>query len=313
MNDANPSLKTTISAVIPLYQKRHRIESCLASVRNQTHPPVDVIVVDDGSTDGSGEIANEVGRGWIRYIRQENQGVSAARNLGLALAKGKYVAFLDADDTWRPDHLATLAKLAREFPDATILGTGWTERSQPVIDAALAATEQEVGLDLFLRRGALGRHMFATPAVAVRRECVSSIALFPLGSRIAEDQDAWITLLEMGRGARSQAITVDVFDDPVNPTMNAPRPQDFESVIFGKWSDQAKPRSRDFKTFVAAHRLFTIQRHIGYANTRFLLKRLFEGPSGWLSIKGAGVLLRMLLQSAGVLSYLKELRRRGVL
>lgn len=310
MEQSNSTSRTTFSVVIPLYQKRHRIEACLASVKAQTFYPLEVIVVDDGSTDGGGELVQEIGSGWVRYVRQKNSGVSAARNHGISLAEGVFVAFLDADDTWRPDHLATLAQLSHKYPQATILGTGWTERGSPVSDPALTADDQVVSLQFFLRCGVLGRHLFATPAVAAQRKCAVGMQLFPVGSRIAEDQDAWITLLEMGSGVRSRQVTVDVFDDPISPTMNIPSPKDFESVIFLKWKEEELCRSSEFAHFVAAHRLFTIQRHIGYSANGFLLKQLLDTRPGALSIRGLGVLLRMFMQAIGVLPYLKNRRHR---
>jgi glycosyltransferase involved in cell wall biosynthesis len=94
--------RATVSVVIPLYNKGKYIERALSSVLSQTHQPLEVIVVDDGSTDDGPERVLKFNNPEIKLIRQENKGPGAARNVGLDRAKGKYIAFLDADDEWLP-------------------------------------------------------------------------------------------------------------------------------------------------------------------------------------------------------------------
>lgn len=263
----------SFSVVIPLYQKRHRIETCLASVLGQTHPALEVLVIDDGSTDGGGELVQTMTSGRIRYVHQANQGASAARNHGLSLAKGSYVAFLDADDTWRDGHLAALAQLAQRHPSATILGTGWSESGHPVRDPELGDGDRVVDLTTFLRRASAGLPPFWTSAVALRRSALPTTDLFPVGSRVAEDQHAWLSLLEVGAGVRGDAITADYFLDDVNPTVARPHPDDFASVIFTEWGKLKGPDSR---RFVTSHRLYTTERHIGQSPSGVLLGRLLR-------------------------------------
>jgi hypothetical protein len=106
VSDSSP----TISVVIPCYNGTKFLRETLDSVLAQTLPALEVIVVDDGSTDGSAGIADSYGPP-VRVIRQPNQGESVARNRGIEEAKGEWVAFLDADDLWLPDKLAEQAKL----------------------------------------------------------------------------------------------------------------------------------------------------------------------------------------------------------
>lgn len=98
----------SISVVIPCYNASAWLRETLESALAQTLPPLEIIVVDDGSTDGSGEIAASFGEP-VRVIRQENQGESVARNRGLDEARGEWTALLDADDLWEPDKLARQA------------------------------------------------------------------------------------------------------------------------------------------------------------------------------------------------------------
>jgi len=101
----------TIAAVIPLYNGRKFILDAIDSVLEQTRPPQDIIVVDDGSTDDGPTIVEQfVADGLVRLLRKENGGQSSARNLGVAHAETDLIALLDQDDLWYPDHLAELVK-----------------------------------------------------------------------------------------------------------------------------------------------------------------------------------------------------------
>ncbi len=96
-----------IAVVIPTFNRAPLLARALDSVLNQTLPPQQVIVVDDGSTDHTSEIASRY-QGRIEFVRQDNGGASAARNRGIELARGGWIAFLDSDDYWKPGHLAAL-------------------------------------------------------------------------------------------------------------------------------------------------------------------------------------------------------------
>ena len=94
-----------VSVVIPTYQRAVQVQDAINSVLAQTFSDLEVIVVDDGSSDGTGQILSEIFGDRIRYYAQANQGVSAARNRGIAEARGEWIAFLDSDDRWEKDKL----------------------------------------------------------------------------------------------------------------------------------------------------------------------------------------------------------------
>jgi glycosyltransferase involved in cell wall biosynthesis len=97
-----------ISAVIPTYNRAGLVERAIDSVLSQTHPPEEVVVIDDGSTDDTEERLVDY-HPLVRYIKQENGGDAIARNSGVAAATSEWVAFLDSDDAWTVDHLARMA------------------------------------------------------------------------------------------------------------------------------------------------------------------------------------------------------------
>jgi glycosyltransferase involved in cell wall biosynthesis len=110
-----------ISVIIPAYNAVQTLPTVLNSVRAQTYHDYEIIVVDDGSNDGTADFLTQ--QPDVRYIHQENQGVSAARNRGAAEAQGEYLAFLDADDLWHPQKLDIQMNIARHLPGFGLLGT----------------------------------------------------------------------------------------------------------------------------------------------------------------------------------------------
>lgn len=119
---------TSISVIIPLYNKERSIVSTLISVVNQSYRSFEVVIVNDGSTDDSESVVESFISDHptidFRLITQSNKGVSSARNAGILVAKYAYVSFLDGDDLWEPTYLEELAKLIDDFPHAGILSIG---------------------------------------------------------------------------------------------------------------------------------------------------------------------------------------------
>lgn len=115
----------SFSIVIPLYNKVNYIQQCLESVLCQTHQDFDIIVINDGSTDGSENIVEKFEDSRIKLISQDNQGASSARNAGIAIAKYEWIALLDADDFWYPNHLEELQNTMVECPEASVVCTNY--------------------------------------------------------------------------------------------------------------------------------------------------------------------------------------------
>ena len=109
------------SVVIPLYNKANYIQNCLESVLKQTHKEFEVILVNDGSTDGSETVVERFQDSRVRLVHQENKGASAARNKAISLAKHEWIALIDADDYWYPNHLEELQNTIEQFPKADVV------------------------------------------------------------------------------------------------------------------------------------------------------------------------------------------------
>jgi glycosyltransferase involved in cell wall biosynthesis len=116
-------LAKTISVVIPTYNRVRYLKQALDSVLGQTFRDFDIIVVDDNSTDGTKELVASYGGG-VRYILQENRERAAARNNGIRNSNSEYIAFLDSDDMWMPDHLEVCLKALRQDTEAGLSFSG---------------------------------------------------------------------------------------------------------------------------------------------------------------------------------------------
>jgi len=112
-----------VSIIIPTYNQSQYLEEAMESVLNQTYQNIEIIIVDDGSTDNTSEVVKSFDNKII-YIPQKNKGASSARNAGIKKAQGQYVAFLDSDDMWIKNKLEKQIKFIQNNPEIGLLGTG---------------------------------------------------------------------------------------------------------------------------------------------------------------------------------------------
>jgi len=188
-----PGPQPTFSVAIPAHNAAATIVEAVESALAQTLPPLEVIVVDDGSTDGT-EAALESHADRIRYVRQEQGGAASARNAALRIARGDFFALLDADDAYLPERLEALAALAVARPDLDLLCT----------DLAYVVDGRTVGRFLETcpfevddqRTAILERCFCAVPAV--RRAALVEVGGFDESIRTADDWDCAIRLIHAG-------------------------------------------------------------------------------------------------------------------
>ena len=166
MDQANPSLdEPQFSVVIPVYNGERFIGAAIESVLAQTYKALEIIVIDDGSSDNSRNIVQRYSeRICISYVRQENKGPSASRNHGASLARGDWLAFLDADDLWYPNKLQTQRDCIAEHPDAVLF---WCDMSN--IDEAGLARRDSRGRDP-LAQIVFNRPVCPLPSAVVMRK-----------------------------------------------------------------------------------------------------------------------------------------------
>lgn len=187
-----------VSVIIPAYNYARFLPEAIDSVLRQDYAPVEIIVVDDGSTDNTREVAAGYGN-LVRYIYQENAGLSVARNTGVRAARHALVAFLDADDAFLPGMLSRLVGVLRDCgPDYVLAACGCAKTTldgQPTEKKRLTPERSaEVST-----RDILMRNRFVADAVVARREAVERAGYFDPSLRSSEDRDLWIRMSRLGR------------------------------------------------------------------------------------------------------------------
>ena len=186
-----------VSVVISLYNKAFYIDRALKSVLAQSVQDFEIIVVDDGSTDHGAEIVRRyMNRDYrIRLIRQENKGVSIARNRGITEAKSELIAFLDADDEWKSNFLETILRLYNRFPRCGAFATAYEivysdgHCKKPNFFGKCEKKWEGVVFDYFKQSQHAG--LCHTSSVAIPKKVFSHVGLFPPGEPLGEDLDMW--------------------------------------------------------------------------------------------------------------------------
>ena len=186
----------SVSVVIPTYNAGDHLTAAINSVQAQTLSAAEIIVVDDGSTDQSAELAERLG---AKVIRQANQGVSAARNVGIRAATSEWIAFIDQDDVWAPEKLEFQWEAIRRYPDVGIVSCdmNWFE---PELGANPSRTNNDGGeasIRYFPRVDEelpLSRTTDNPSSVLIRRDQLLSAGLFDEELRQNEDLELFLRL-----------------------------------------------------------------------------------------------------------------------
>lgn len=271
----------TVSVIVPVYNTADLIETTLESVLKQTYQDFEVVVVDDGSTDGTGDIVKDYDES-VRYIRKENGGTASARNRGIREARGDYVALLDADDRWRPTKLDRQMKEHAEAPDLI-----WSYTDSYLVDAdsgeiILRKTQVKNRTGGDVLEGLLKGNFIAPSTVIIKRSVFEKVGTFDESAlyHSAEDWELWMKiaarypvrfvnepLVETRQHTRRKTKTMDldhalkerltIINDAVerNPARLAAAHDEARAnlyVNFGrKWLDREE-RGRARKLFVKA-------------------------------------------------------------
>lgn len=192
-------MKPEVSVVIPCFNAEATIVRALRSVVDQHFEELEIILVDDGSSDGTVAAAESLGlANLVITANPGRKGASAARNRGIALAKGRYIAFLDADDAWLPGKLQSQIRALEANPEAVFVSA----RCRAVKEGSdqegwlYDRLEPRSGKEVW--RTLLAYNFIGTPSVVVRREALDRAGPFDESLAVAEDQDLWIRLSMLG-------------------------------------------------------------------------------------------------------------------
>jgi glycosyltransferase involved in cell wall biosynthesis len=180
--------KPRVSVIIPTYNRGWIVKEAIESVLAQDYRDFELIVVDDGSTDNTDDILNSY-RGDIMVFRQENQGVSAARNRGLAEASGRFIAFLDSDDLWLPQKLFRQVEFFNKNPDAQICQTEETWIRKGVRVNPKKRHKKPWGM---IFEPSLALCLVSPSAVMIRRSLLEKVGGFDETLPACEDYDLWL-------------------------------------------------------------------------------------------------------------------------
>jgi glycosyltransferase involved in cell wall biosynthesis len=227
----NPS--SELSVVIPVYNGESYIEPTLDSVRRQTVSPLELLVIDDGSTDRTSDLvdayrlANPELR--MRLIRLPHGGPGQARNRGIEEANGAWIAFLDSDDLWFPEKLEQVARFCDAFPDANFFCHNELHRhldgTETLLDYAVGFSEKgSLSTQLYLR------NRFSTSAVVCSRCLLIEAGLFDTSLSSAQDYELW---LRMSPRIRAQVIpqTLGIYVDRLGNITSMSRWRRYRNVL----------------------------------------------------------------------------------
>lgn len=202
-------MEPKVTVIIPAYNRERFVGAAMASVLAQTEGDLELVVVDDGSTDGTAAVVAGVADARVRLVRGVHQGISAAMNRGIAAARGTYLARCDSDDTWRPEMLATLLPVLEAAPQlGAVTGRG------EVTDRDGARTGQLLGLAPRFAHDTLASLLWedftCNIATVARRRCVEEAGGYDESLPTNEDWDLWLRLARRAPIAWVDRVVADI-------------------------------------------------------------------------------------------------------
>lgn len=194
------------SVVVPLYNKQYSIRNTIQSILDQSFRGFELIVVDDGSKDESANVVNTFTDDRIQLVRQENQGVSAARNTGIKLARYQWVALLDGDDLWRPNHLIEIVKAMNAFPNEYVYATSVQSSGGQKISGVLSNREVIKISNYFSE--VRNSHICHSSCIVMHKTTFESIGYFNTSLNWGEDREMWGRLSQRFNVIKNCVVTV---------------------------------------------------------------------------------------------------------
>jgi glycosyltransferase involved in cell wall biosynthesis len=209
------------SVVIPLYNKERYIARAIESVLAQTFRDFELIIINDGSMDGSELNVTKYTDERVRLVSQKNAGESAARNKGIALARGEYIAFLDADDAWKNNFLAEISRLIQIAPGCAVYATYFEVKEangdmRELRREAIAAKIDSTSRLDYLGCLAEAAYPLSSSSICVVKHYLDMTGVFDTNLKIGADIDMWLRLCSVGSIAYSQLVCATYFRDAEN-------------------------------------------------------------------------------------------------
>lgn len=180
-------MRPLVSVIIPTFNRLSLLKQTVASVRSQTFQDYELIIVDDGCTDGTLEWLETLSG--VRYVTQANSGIAASRNKGASLSVGKWLAFLDHDDLWDERKLEVQANFAEANPDLGMLAIKHTRLGRK---SKTCPHPMWIKGDLFLKE--YSESFIHTSSVMIRRDVFDAVGGFPTEYRFADEFDVWLKI-----------------------------------------------------------------------------------------------------------------------
>ena len=253
-----------VTVVIPAYNAENTIRRAVESVRLQNYAPIEIIVVDDASRDGTAAVVESFRDPTIVLIhRLANGGASAATNTGLRRAQGEFVAFLDADDEWLPGKLDKQVALISAYPQMTFVSCGGRFiSSSGHVREEFGMRIPAVSSDLW--RKLLADTYVAKPCVLARRSAFAQVGEFDEKLPVAEDQDMWIRLAAVGDVGAVLEPLVHVHDTPNSLTKtHALRIADWVMLVVERNLERLRSRlSHEDVNHILSERYRTLGRNL---------------------------------------------------
>jgi glycosyltransferase involved in cell wall biosynthesis len=183
-------MASTVSVVIPTYNREKVISTALESVLAQTYTDYEIIVLDDGSTDNTRDLIRSYADRQVRYFYQDNKGIAGARNAGIRACSGAYIAFLDSDDYWLPGKLEQQMALFGRHPE---YGPVASCCASVRYDGSFRATNRS-GTSGRVLRELFKKNYIRTSAAVVTRQCLDTVGLFDESLKECEEYDLWLRI-----------------------------------------------------------------------------------------------------------------------
>ncbi len=274
-----------VSAVIPAYNARDTISAAIDSIQRQTYSSIEVIVVDDGSADGTGQ--------WVKQhypaVQVEvvpNQGPSRARNHGISCAHGEFIAFLDADDTWHPQKIEAQVKVLQRYPEAELVASDW------VRDETFSAIPDETPISWITYANMLQLNRFQTSTVLMRASVLGTLGGFDPAVDGAEDWDLWLRTSAVGRIAKLDWPLVMYRDMPAGYSKDVWRVYQTMQPMLEKHRNSAPVSAWSFAELESWHHMrfsvaFFLMHETGHAGAslKAIGQRRLWGPAMVASIR----------------------------